>query len=159
LFTLAQREKEEADERQDPSGGQSAAAAMLTLVELGVFAQSTIQQGDRNDPTDGVLPTGLWVAIGISIAVFSAGVIVLQIALWYPNSCLAIFLISMRIPSVSRSIEERRAQISNRSNPVEGIPLTSLRPQRPVATGPIAVGQPIPASQHVVATAVAVPVI
>lgn len=134
------------------------ASAMLTLVKLGVFAQSTIQ--DRNDPTDGVLPTGLWVAIGIAIAVFSAGVIVLQIALWYPNSCLAVFLISLRIPSVSRSIEERRAQISNRSNPVEGIPLTSMRPQLPMATGPIAVGQPISASQNVlVATAVAVPVI
>ena len=126
------------------------------LATLVTVALAQNREERRRDRASG-LPSGLWVALGLAIAAFIVGVLVLQLALWYPNSCLAQCIVALRIPAVSRSVEERRAQTSNRANPVEGIPLSPVRQDHQVAPGPIAVGQAIPTSQSVT-TAHAIPV-
>lgn len=128
------------------------------LLKLCTFGQDG-RSNSRNDDTRQGWPAELWIAIGIACGVFVLSAFVLQIALWYPESCLARCLIALRIPGVSTSVDERRSQRRNRASPVEGIPLTPLR-QEPVASGPIAVGRVVPAEAVAASTAqaVAVPV-
>jgi hypothetical protein len=130
---------------------------LLTLALLlpGVSARR------RNNIWRYATPT-VWTIVFILVCVFIVSAVLLQIALWYPNGCLARLFLSLNMSCVSRPILQRRAALNRRStDPVEGVALHSpsqIVPAVPASAQPIAVGQAVPAGQIVTPNATAIPI-
>jgi len=119
----------------------SSTTRVLSLILMNV-ALAQAQAGRSSNRSR--IPAGLWAAIGIGALVFIVAAVTLQMALWYPNGCLANVIVALRLPCLSFPILQRRAQVRNRADPVEGIPLATAPPG-------VAIGHALPAQ------AVAVP--